>query len=439
MDGYGLYGGNYPHQHPPPSGQVEPTAQQTEKREYDFMSLLQHPGWSITESRSLQGANHPSQHGPSPEDWQLQIQPAPQHEPSAMDWEQQSQHAPQQYPVGVHANQPEPGAVAVHPDYSAADPVQQAAQEPVPVKKKRGPRSRAFRFGQAEGQGGAASSSRPSGEFGWGGTSITPAGWPKALQTEHDMPAAASDQLVHSGEGTMKDVNALYIPTVSEMKTFVEEKKFDNAFKLGPLLEKEPDRVVGHKIFYRASNDQWGIIQKLFAKRFKGAVVEPPNPDEPVVKSWNDIATMKVQLASLMTAEERFEWEPTGYNKLAFFFDLGDFRFRCTMVPHGGKANLSPLKRNFKVVGFTKDPNTPNVYLVAGIATIDKSVWDAAGEVGKKRLEEADFVLETNGLLTTGRSRKKQKQPEQQEQAINTNRRRDRKGKQQQEQQEQPM
>ncbi|KAN0064264.1 hypothetical protein ACQY0O_003431 [Thecaphora frezii] len=135
MDGHGLYGDNYEHQHPPPSSQVEPTAQPSELQEYDFMPLLLHRGWSITESHSLQGANHPSQHAPSPKDWQLQIQPAPQHEPGAMDWEQQSQHAPQQYPARGQSYPFDPAAQAVPPGYYAIYPVQHAARHPTPPQQ----------------------------------------------------------------------------------------------------------------------------------------------------------------------------------------------------------------------------------------------------------------------------------------------------------------
>ncbi|KAN0064261.1 hypothetical protein ACQY0O_003428 [Thecaphora frezii] len=395
---HGLYGADYTHQHPPPSSQVEPTAQPSEPREYDFMRLLQHPGWSITESRSLQGANPPSQHAPSPKDWQLQIQPAPQHEPGAMDWEQQSQHAPQQYPARGQSYPFDPAAQAVPPGYYAIYPVQHAARHPTPPQQVPGLHFGALPLGQAQGHDEATSSLRPSssGAFGRGGSS-SPHDWADAHQGEHNMPAPTNPLVTPANVPRQRADILDFTPAddIVELRTYAEElEKHVAAFKVTSIPDSDDLRRKGVRQFH-ASDAQRDIIKILLARRFSVAVGDISVENENV---GNDFWSWTRQFVSLMTAQDNLAWEFIGYQEKAFFFDHGDFRFRCTTVPSAQQPNPSPEKRKFKIIGFHKALDAPHWSLFIGVAELDEKVWVAAAKASKKRLEDQNFVHKKHGL-----------------------------------------
>ncbi|KAN0064074.1 hypothetical protein ACQY0O_003238 [Thecaphora frezii] len=100
-------------------------------------------------------------------------------------------------------------------------------------------------------------------------------------------------------------------------------------------------------------------------------------------------------------AQDNLAWEFIGHQGKAFFFDHGDFRFRCTTVTSSEQLNPSSNKRKFKIIGFHKALVIPTWSLYIGVAELDKKVWREAAKASKERLNNSHFVYEKHGLSNT--------------------------------------
>ncbi|KAN0063646.1 hypothetical protein ACQY0O_004148 [Thecaphora frezii] len=140
------------------------------------------------------------------------------------------------------------------------------------------------------------------------------------------------------------------------------------------------------------------MVKDLLEKRFKMENVNILLPEEKYRKVNNDIQTRKKQYTSLMELEDDLEWESSSPIGNAFFFRLGDFRFRCTKVSLGPQANKLSSLLNFKVVGYHKASRAPDLALYVGIAEIDKLAWTVAEIASRERLSALGIDLKKNGL-----------------------------------------
>ncbi|KAN0065581.1 hypothetical protein ACQY0O_001449 [Thecaphora frezii] len=113
-----------------------------------------------------------------------------------------------------------------------------------------------------------------------------------------------------------------------------------------------------------------------------------------------------------MKAKKSFEWEFIGYKGNAFFFDFGNFRFRCALMIQGRQANPSFAQQNIKIVGFHKASRVPNLALYIGIVEIDSQTLDAAVDASKERLKQKKFVYKKDGLRRIKMSDGKGEDPE---------------------------
>ncbi|KAN0061234.1 hypothetical protein ACQY0O_006976 [Thecaphora frezii] len=205
------------------------------------------------------------------------------------------------------------------------------------------------------------------------------------------MPAATSDPFAAAAHITGEPVYVLpFTPTKDnwDLQIFANEEAQQRRFKLASvpnlasLLEKGVKQI-------RGDDEQRDVVKQLLEKRFGVDQVKVFLPDEKDEDVVTDIQTSENQFKSLKAAQANLAWEFTGYNSNAFFFDLGDFRFRCTAVLKGQQINLAPKKRNVRIVGFYKALEAPQWSFYIGIAEVDLSVWHTVAEPSSKRLKKS--------------------------------------------------
>ncbi|KAN0062999.1 hypothetical protein ACQY0O_004157 [Thecaphora frezii] len=149
----------------------------------------------------------------------------------------------------------------------------------------------------------------------------------------------------------------------------------------------------------------------------------------------------------LLRESENWAWEFLHSHGDAFFFDLGDYRFRGQAITRGRLKNMDPEVLNVVVVGISRSPATSQQYLYVGFANIPRALFRSTKKESSERKNALENQLKEAGLIADksaddmGRQRgqqegssssKRVRKGKQQQQPTNTDLRRARKGKQQQ-------
>ncbi|KAN0060521.1 hypothetical protein ACQY0O_007857 [Thecaphora frezii] len=415
---------------------AQPAAQNYQPREYDFMSETRtRDAHNPTEGYSPHQVGMPSfQHHQRPDHAQptaqnyqpreyhiisgadttqghiaYQSSYAPQHQPDPMDWE--PQHAAPHYPAVGSSYPTYHEAQARNPGYSAANPVQLAAQHPALVQQEPGPSSRASLFGQAQGDDAASTLYPPSDAVGREGGS---GGWFQANEQRPNYPAGTAGQFLGvEDRGRSEPVEA-----IADMQKSIKETDHD-LFKLN-RIKSSNDKIKGSRVWFLANQDQQDIVKELLEKRFGVKNVEFFRPVESSQMQNHERWDFAKRCKSLLAEPKDREWKFFSSRKDSFFFDLGEFRFRCHAITHGQYRNEDAEVYKLAVAGASKEGASRHLYLYVGIAKITRGQQEGSSS-------------------RRARKGKQQQQPEQleqqQQQATDTDRQRARKGKQQQ----QPM
>ncbi|KAN0060543.1 hypothetical protein ACQY0O_006993 [Thecaphora frezii] len=216
-------------------------------------------------------------------------------------------------------------------------------------------------------------------------------------------------------------------------------------------LAQPKDKIPGSSRWFVAGEAQRNIVKELLEKRFHLESMESFTLE--ATSTLSAIERRHIaRLCNLLLAEpEVWAWEFLSSHGDSFFFDLGDYRFRCAAITRGQHLSSDPVVFNVVVVGTSRYPATSQQYLYVGFANIPRELFRSTKGESSERKYALEKQLKKDGLIADGSvggmgrqrgqqegsssSKRARKGKQQQQQPTNTDLRRARKGKQQQ----QPM